>query len=133
MSSDHLVGRDLARYHIEEVIGRGGMGTVYRAHDSRLDRTVALKVLSIDRRADDSFRKRFLRIEIFQKPEVGEFRARFRQRECAPDSAREILGVNLDVLPVAEQFTIDEHDSILVRHEIVKHRGGASQKVEIRL
>jgi serine/threonine-protein kinase len=61
MSSDHLVGRDLARYHIEEVIGRGGMGTVYRAHDSRLDRTVALKVLSIDRRADDSFRKRFLR------------------------------------------------------------------------
>ena len=61
MSPDRLVGRDLARYHIESLIGSGGMGTVYRARDSRLDRTVALKVLPETRAADESFRQRFLR------------------------------------------------------------------------
>ncbi len=37
-----------ARYEIEEVIGRGGMGTVYKAHDRNLDETVALKLIRPD-------------------------------------------------------------------------------------
>ena len=39
-------GNRLGPYEILSPLGAGGMGEVYRAHDSRLDRTVAIKILS---------------------------------------------------------------------------------------
>jgi serine/threonine-protein kinase len=51
----------LAGYRIKEQVGQGGMATVYRAHDLRLDRWVALKVLAPDAAADSGFRRRFIR------------------------------------------------------------------------
>jgi len=54
-----LVGRKLGHYLIKEQIGAGGMGVVFLAHDERLERDVAIKVLPAGTFADPSVRKRF--------------------------------------------------------------------------
>jgi YVTN family beta-propeller protein len=61
MSTDSRVGSEIAGYRIESVLGRGGMGVVYVARHLRLDRTVALKVVSPDLAEDPKFRDRFVR------------------------------------------------------------------------
>jgi eukaryotic-like serine/threonine-protein kinase len=58
---DPMTGRTLAdRYRIESTIARGGMARVYRARDERLDRDVAVKVLSAPYADDPAFTERFL-------------------------------------------------------------------------
>jgi serine/threonine protein kinase len=52
-------GIKLGPYEIQSLIGAGGMGEVYRAHDARLDRTVAIKVLPISYSADRDRLQRF--------------------------------------------------------------------------
>jgi len=47
-----MIGSQLGPYKIEAPIGAGGMGEVFRAHDTRLRRTVAIKVLPRERVAD---------------------------------------------------------------------------------
>jgi len=57
-----MIGRVLKeRYRIIEKIGSGGMADVYKCHDERLDRIVALKVLKSDLSKDSEFRSRFHR------------------------------------------------------------------------
>jgi WD40 repeat protein/class 3 adenylate cyclase len=57
---DPTVGREVAGYRIEALLGRGGTAAVYRAYDARLGRNVALKLLATDLVGDERFRERFL-------------------------------------------------------------------------
>ena len=52
-------GTKLGPYEIQSLLGAGGMGEVYRAHDSRLNRTVAIKVLPASFSADRDRLQRF--------------------------------------------------------------------------
>ncbi len=62
--SDEMLGREVGRYKIIELIGKGGMATVYKALDSRLDREVAIK---------------FIRSEVFPVAEMDMLRKRFER------------------------------------------------------
>ncbi|MCV7015163.1 serine/threonine-protein kinase [Mycolicibacterium madagascariense] len=68
------IGSRFGKYDIISLIGQGGMGDVYEAHDTQKNRTVALKILSPQHSGNEQFRTRFQReshaAAVLQEPHV---------------------------------------------------------------
>ena len=61
LTQNDMIGTTLSHYRILEELGRGGMGIVYKAEDTKLERTIAIKVLPAAALASDDDRARFYR------------------------------------------------------------------------
>jgi len=61
LKSENLVGRKVGSFEITKIIGRGGMGVVYLAHDTKLKRSVAVKSIPVTLACDSTARTRFRR------------------------------------------------------------------------
>ena len=56
-----MIGQTLSHYRILDKLGQGGMGIVYKAEDTKLDRIVAIKVLPASALSNEADRARFYR------------------------------------------------------------------------
>jgi len=54
-----LIGKNIGNFEIKEIIGKGGMGVVYLAHDTKLDRSVAVKTMPVELQASSTAQARF--------------------------------------------------------------------------
>jgi len=61
MTDDPLIGRQLANFRLERVLGRGGMAQVYYGLDVKLQRPVAVKVIDARFRDNPAYARRFVR------------------------------------------------------------------------
>jgi len=94
-------GTRLGPYEIQSLVGAGGMGEVYRARDTRLDRIVAIKILTPAFAADEQLRERFDRearaISRFDHPHI-----------CALHDVGEQAGTSYLVMQFLEGETLAE-------------------------
>jgi serine/threonine protein kinase/tetratricopeptide (TPR) repeat protein len=74
-TADNLVDKTVGHFRITEVIGHGGMGVVYKAYDSRLDRVVAIKTVPAhllkDRATEERFRREAKILAALSHPHIG--------------------------------------------------------------
>lgn len=140
-----LTGKKFGRYEVSRQIGAGGMGEVYQAQDTELNRSVALKILSDEFSSDESRQKRFLQearaasalnhpniITIYEtgKSEYGAFIAtEFIDGETLRDTLKRTPISVLRALKITEQVA----DALAAAHEAhIVHRDIKPENIMVR-
>ncbi len=139
-----MIGRTLKNYLVEAPLGKGGMGVVYRARDTRLDRKVALKVLPPDLVKDEDRRRRFVQeakaasavnhpaiAQIYEIEEEGDLT--FIVMEHVDGSTvRELVGRRELDLPAAVEVGILVAEALAGAHEAgIVHRDIKSDNIMV--
>jgi eukaryotic-like serine/threonine-protein kinase len=124
-----MIGKTLAHYEITSKIGEGGMGIVYLAHDTSLDRQVAVKFLPDSLKQDETARKRFVRearsAAALDHPficaihEVGEAEGKsfIVMEYLEGQTLRERLTQGAVPLKQAMQWAVEIAEALVVAHE----------------
>jgi serine/threonine-protein kinase len=112
-----LVGKKVGTFEITEMIGRGGMGVVYLAHDTKLDRSVAIKSIPPKLVGDSTTRTRFRRearlLASLNHPNIGVIHEIIEQEEGVSYLVLEyVLGETLAQRIAREPLKLEEAFSI---------------------
>src|SRR6476661_8193111 len=108
-------GSTLLHYSVEGRLGQGGMGTVYRARDTKLDRTVAIKVLEIsDRDAMQHLLHEARAASALNHPNSVTIHSVEQQGDTAFIVMEHVDGRRLDVLIPPDGLAADEATRIAI-------------------
>jgi predicted Ser/Thr protein kinase len=112
--SELAIGMDIGGCRVDELIGRGGMGVVYRATDLKLNRPVAIKLIATEHATDPAVRRRFEReaqlMAAIDHPNVIPVYAAGEQDGHLYLVMRYIAGTDLHVL-LRERTRLDPHEA----------------------
>jgi len=126
-----VVGEKIAgRYEVEELVGQGGMSSVYKAHDSLLERHVALKILHDHYSSDEAFVERFKRearsVAQLQHPNIVTVIDRGEEEGRQYIVFEYIEGENLKEL-VVRKGRLDVHEALEIALEVARGLAFAHQ------
>ena len=125
-----LVGQQLNQYFLEELVGGGGMGAVFRAHDQQLDRIVALKVIpfvSGDAEVQRRFRNEAQNAAKLDHPRIARVFDAGSHSEWHYIVFEYIQGTNLrDLVEQGGALTLD--DAVFVTQQVAEALDHASQR-----
>ncbi len=129
-ATDSLVGRKIAQYKVEEKIGDGGMGAVYKALDTKLDRYVALKILHASLSSSEEAKERFIieakAASLLSHPNVAtvyaiedlpDERMAIAMMYCEGTTLKERLKQGLPEIDIAVDIAIQIAKGLLAAHQ----------------
>jgi uncharacterized RDD family membrane protein YckC len=111
-ASDRWIGQRIDHFEIQSLLGRGGMGAVYLAHDVSLDRLVALKMVPDELAGDPALEERFVREARAQarlsSPNVVQI---YYVGHASPATQRRVLYFAMErIVGEALEATLERHD-----------------------